>query len=141
MYTEVRRAKGLDERTPLWKNDSPMSHNLVVGKKGEDIAVTFLQSLGYKLYDRNVRLARDEIDIITFDPHDKVLVFAEVKTRSRRSLDYAPDLNLTAAKKAKLRRSARAWVAEHDYEGGYRIDLVCVVGEKVVDHYKEIEWE
>lgn len=52
-----------------------------IGKKGEDIAVNFLKSKGYKILERNYRKQYAEIDIIAVSP-ENVLVFVEVKTRT-----------------------------------------------------------
>ncbi len=112
-----------------------------VGSDGEEMAVRYLRSLGYDVRGRNLKLGRDEIDILAFDPVDGVLVFAEVKSRAKSSDDFRPDLNLDARKKIALRRAARKWVAQHAYEGGYRLDLVCIAAGQVVDHWKELSWE
>ena len=113
---------------------------MVVGRKGEEIAQQYLRALDYPIHDTNVRLGRDEIDIVAYDPIDKIMVFAEVKTRSRKSNDYRPEMNLTHAKKEKMRRAARKWIAQHDFDEGYRIDLICVADGKIVDHFREIGW-
>jgi len=109
-----------------------------VGAYGEEVALRYLRSLGYAVRAMNERVAHDEIDIIAFDPAEKSLIFAEVKTRASFDQDFPPQLNLTPAKCACLRRSARAWVADHAYEGSYRIDLLCVAAGRVVEHIKEI---
>lgn len=54
---------------------------LLLGQKGEDIAVDFLEGSGYKVLDRNFRCRNGEIDIIALD--GKSIVFVEVKTRKR----------------------------------------------------------
>jgi putative endonuclease len=113
----------------------------ILGKTGENLAADFLESLGYEIRGRNIRLSRDEIDILAFDPVDKTLVFAEVKTRKTFSREFSPHMSAGFRKCEKLRRSARRWVAEHQYNGGYRLDLVCVAGGKVIDHLKELSWE
>jgi len=113
--------------------------HMIVGRQGEEIAATYLRKLGYRIFAKNVRLRKDEIDIIAFDPGDRVIVFAEVKMRSKDG-PYHPSIDATRLKCAKLRRSARAWVRAHQYQGGYRIDLVCVIHDTVVEHVKELEW-
>jgi hypothetical protein len=30
------------------------------------------------------------------------------------------------------------WIAEHDFDDGYRLDLLCVVAGKITQHFKEI---
>jgi len=111
-----------------------------IGTEGEQIAKRYLQKLGYKIYHSNIRVHRDEIDIIAYDPADRVIVFTEVKARSQHVQDFGPELNMTDGKIKKLLRSARAWVHEHNFAGGYRVDVVFVVAGCVVDHWKELEF-
>src|SRR3989338_313823 len=108
--------------------------HFIVGRKGEDIAVRYLKSLGYKIIDRNTDVGRyKEIDIIARDLCDDVLVFVEVKTRSKQSV-FMPEMNMTRSKKDALHHAIRQWIAQKEYEGGYRLDLVCVVEGHVVQH-------
>lgn len=112
-----------------------------VGQQGEQTAIRYLMSLGYEIRGHNVRIGlRDEIDILAFDPMDAVLVFAEVKTRSRRDKDFRPELNMDKRKMKAMRRAARLWVGKHEYEGGYRIDLLSIVGGKVTGHLQQLSW-
>ena len=128
----------LDERTPLLDHRL-MNQRMIIGRRGEQIAANYLQQLGYKFYAKNVRLGRDEIDIIVYDPRDRVIVFVEVKTRSFFHPDYHPNLGMTSHKKLNLKRSAGLWVAEHDFRGGYRIDLICVADGKIINHVEQVE--
>lgn len=105
-----------------------------VGKHGEDTALTYLQSKGYKFHDRNVRLGHDEIDLIVFDPSEKSIVFAEVKTRARIDPDFPPEANLTPTKKERMRRAAKKWIDQKEYDGSWRLDLISVIGNSVTDH-------
>ncbi|NLY21383.1 MAG: YraN family protein [Tissierellia bacterium] len=61
--------------------------NKKLGDLGEDIAVKYLESKGYKIINRNYRSQVGEIDIIAFNKFD--LVFIEVKTRSSINYGYA----------------------------------------------------
>ena len=115
-----------------------MNQRQHTGRRGEDIATAYLQNAGYQLYGRNIRISRDEIDIIAFDPIDRVVVFAEVKARSTDRNGYRPEMNAPKHKRQRMLRAARRWVAQHNYQRGYRVDLVCVVGDRVVNHYREI---
>ena len=108
------------------------------GKLAEDIAEEYLRALGYKFYNRNVRIGRDEIDLVMFDPAEQVVVFVEVKSRTTPSSNYTPELNLTQSKRAKLFRSAHAWVDLCAYEGSYRIDVIYIAAGAVTGHIQEI---
>ncbi|OGG31239.1 hypothetical protein A3A63_00285 [Candidatus Gottesmanbacteria bacterium RIFCSPLOWO2_01_FULL_46_9] len=54
-------------------------HRQVLGKTGEDLAVSYLQKHGFRIIERNFKARYGEIDIVSID--SGVLVFVEVKTR------------------------------------------------------------
>lgn len=116
--------------------------HLILGELGEDVATAYIRSIGYVVRQRNVRQGRGEIDIIAWDPEDQVLVFVEVKTRTEKLREgFNPDRTAAEEKRRSLRRAVRRWVGSHNYEGGYRIDLVCVQEGKVTNHFKELSWD
>ena len=109
-----------------------------LGRYGEDVAARHLVAQGMTVLDRNWRCAAGEIDLVLRDGDD--LVVAEVKTRSSASCG-TPHEAVTAAKLARLRRLAAAWLAAHQARPrGVRIDLVAVLrparGPAVVDHVR-----
>lgn len=112
--------------------------HLAVGSSGEYEALRYLNLAGYTLLGRNVRLGRDEIDLIAYDPRDDVVVFVEVKTRSENHPDYPPSMNFTMKKRGRMLRAARAWVDKNGFEGGYRLDLICVADGQVLEHVREL---
>lgn len=116
----------------------PLANHLHTGKRGEEVAARYLHHLGFAIRQANVLLDRDEIDVVAFDPRDRLLVFVEVRTRSIVSTAFPPSSMADARKRSKLRRSALKWIAAHDYRGGYRIDLLCVHGRSVVAHFRGI---
>jgi len=115
--------------------------NADTGLKGEEIATHYFVSIGYDIRGRNVRIGRDEIDIIAHDPVDDVIVFAEVKTRSKLLDDFPPELGIDWRKKQCLIHAARTWVHRYHYDRGYRMDLVSVAEGRVTGHLKELDWE
>ncbi len=120
----------------------PKAKHLLLGLQGEELASAYLTSIGYDVRQRNIRQGRDEIDILAHDPEDDVLVFVEVKTRTQKTQEgFVPEKNATPNKRRILRRAVRRWVADHGYDGGYRIDLVCVLEGKVTNHFKELAWD
>lgn len=93
------------------------------------------------MLDRNVRVGRhDEIDLVAYDSRENVLVFVEVKARSIAADDRHPLANFTYKKRMAFQRAVRRWVAQREYEGGYRMDIICVVGGTITDHIKEVGW-
>lgn len=118
-----------------------MARHIQTGKSGERAAARFLRKRGYRILGRNVRMGKDEIDILAFDPVDKVVVFAEVKTRAFSHATYHPEMNITFQKKRKMARAARRWMSNRACLLGYRIDVLCVEGRRVVEHYVDIDTE
>ena len=57
-----------------------MALHLELGRKGESLAKTFLENAGYEILDENWTHGKAEIDLVAYK--DKVIIFAEVKTRS-----------------------------------------------------------
>jgi len=54
-------------------------NKIKAGRQGEEVATAFLQKKGYRILERNFRLAYGEVDIIAQD--GPFLVFVEVKLR------------------------------------------------------------
>ena len=81
-----------------------------LGSAGEDKAVHHLESLGYRIIDRNYRCRYGEIDVIASDAGD--LVFVEVKTRRSRSYGSASE-SVDRRKRQKLALSAQAYLQQN----------------------------
>ena len=80
------------------------------GRRGEEIACTYLRKRGYCIAERNFRCKMGEIDIVAI-AEDRVC-FTEVKARS--SLDYGmPRDAVSRSKQQKLLRSAQLWLQLH----------------------------
>ncbi len=105
-----------------------------VGRHGEEIAASYLRSKNYVILEQNARLGRYEIDIIAEDPYEKMMVFVEVKTRSHDDHRYPIRTAVDRRKRRALRKAVFRWVLRHEYDGPGRIDIVCIAGERIVDH-------
>ena len=112
----------------------------LLGRRGEELAATFLTEAGYLVVDRNWRCGQGEIDIVAVDGAETV--FVEVKTRS--SVAYGhPFEAITAQKLARLRRLAAAWCADHPGDHRrIRIDAISVIvppnGTPQIDHLARV---
>ncbi|MDH7481641.1 MAG: YraN family protein [Armatimonadota bacterium] len=99
-----------------------------LGRAGEERAIRHLESIGYKVVERNFRCSSGEIDAIAYDGSD--LVFIEVKARRGTSFGY-PSEAVDSLKQAKLIRSAEIYLADRNLgEVGARFDIVEVYFEK-----------
>jgi putative endonuclease len=97
----------------------------VLGKRGEELAVEYLERAGLRILDRNYRCAEGELDIVAAD--QRVLVVCEVKTRS--GLGYGTPIEaVTSRKMHRLRRLAVRWVACHGlFFDELRVDVIGVL--------------
>ncbi|GAB2498202.1 YraN family protein [Nocardiopsis aegyptia] len=90
--------------------DRRAKHRQALGRRGEDMAVAFLERVGLRVVDRNWQIPAGEIDIVARD--GRTLVVAEVKTRT--SVRYGhPVEAVTPTRRRRLRRLGRAWADRH----------------------------
>jgi len=116
----------------------------LLGATGEKIAVDYLVSQGYVVFDRNWRSKSGEIDIIAsekFNSQDE-LIFIEVKTRSSR--DYGDPIQaITATKYLRMYRLALEWLSENSASReSWRLDVISIVISRAqeieIDHLKRV---
>ncbi|MEP7158424.1 MAG: YraN family protein [Chloroflexota bacterium] len=94
------------------------------GTLAEDAALEYLVGLGWRLIERNVKVGRDEIDIVAVDPGPPIeLVCVEV--RSATSSDFGtPEERIGRPKVGHLYRAM--WALKSEHRLPRRVDLVVV---------------
>ncbi len=102
------------------------------GEHAENLAAAFLQGKGLQIVARNYRCRFGEIDLIALD--GKTLVFVEVRLRSSERFGGAA-ASITAAKRAKLSRAARHYLAGVARAPACRFDALLLNGRD-----NSIEW-
>lgn len=99
-----------------------------LGRAGEELAAEHLRRRGYRIVARNARTRDGELDIVARD--GGALVFVEVKTMREGTLagPERPVLAVGPRKRLRLRRLARAWLADRGGSGcaEVRFDVVGV---------------
>jgi len=111
----------------------------LLGRWGEKRCEKYLKSKGLKTLARNFSCKTGEIDLVMVDT-DGSIVFVEVKSRADESFE-PPESVITPAKKARLARTARYFLATHNIENRpFRFDVVTIVlgqtGQPKIKHYK-----
>jgi putative endonuclease len=110
-----------DHEGSTWPRDRSLHERLIaVGRRGEEIAARFLTERGARIVGRNVRVGRDEIDLLL--DIDGKRVVAEVKTATDNGSSPRPEENFDENKATRIRRAARNLDTPVQ-----RIDLVTVV--------------
>lgn len=101
-----------------------MKNNIKKGKMGENEAIKYLISQGYRIVDRNYRTKLGEIDIIAIKSN--VLVFVEVKTRTSAKYGY-PYEAVNWKKREKIYKTSLIYIKYKKMEGyQIRYDIIEV---------------
>lgn len=107
-----------------------------LGKKGEELAIEFLQKNGYKILERNWRFKKAEVDIIS--QKNDVLAVVEVKTRSSNYFGNPQDF--VNSKKIKLLVEAiNEYVTSKDLDVEVRFDIIAILKNKNTFEIEHLE--
>ena len=78
------------------------------GKRGEQVACRYLESIGHEIVERNWRHSHKEVDIISLSA-DKVLHIVEVKSKTE-PVVAEPTLSINGQKMQNLVAAARGYL-------------------------------
>ena len=114
-----------------------MAKHLELGRRGESMAKAHLESAGYEILDENWTHGKAEVDIIAYK--DKVIIFAEVKTRTGNAFGEPEDF-VDARKQRLLVEAADEYIYLMEHEGEVRFDIISILFDKTVNYtLKHIE--
>lgn len=113
-----------------------MAEHNQLGKKGEQLAVNFLEENGYAILERNFRFLKAEVDIIA--QKEDVVCAVEVKTRS--TSDFGNPQDFVKPKQIKnLVTAMDHYVTERDLDFEVRFDIVGIVKNKLGTRIEHLE--
>jgi putative endonuclease len=102
------------------------AHN-ELGKKGEAMAIAFLEKKGYVILEKNYRYQKAEVDIIA--KKNNILSVVEVKMRSSNYFGNPQDF--VNRKKIKLLVTAiDYYIQERDLDVEVRFDIIAILQNK-----------
>ncbi len=102
------------------------SPSQVFGRSAEDLTEQMLRKKGYRILERNLRIAGGELDLIADD--QGTLVFIEVKARRGNQFGGAP-YAITTRKKQQIIKLALCYLSQHGLTNKQcRFDVILVVG-------------
>ena len=104
-----------------------MKHNQNIGKKGEALAVAFLEEKEFTVIAINWRYKRCEVDIIA--SKDNLLHFLEVKTRTSGKYGH-PEESVTTQKMNNLKTAAEEFQHLHPEWKYIQFDVLAITLEK-----------
>ncbi|MBP2323772.1 putative endonuclease [Kibdelosporangium banguiense] len=110
-----------------------------LGRRGEDLAVRYLQQTGLVVLDRNWRCRDGELDLILTD--GARLVVCEVKTRAGTGFGL-PAEAVDEAKAKRIRRLTHTWLSQYRIPWcELRFDIIAIVwppgGQPRIQHLKD----
>ena len=114
-----------------------MSKHLEIGKKGEQIAIAYLEKKGYTILQANYRVRFMELDIIAVD--NEVLVIVEVKTRQSTYL-AGPEDTVSRSKQKRLIKAANSFIVDFDIDLETRFDIISIIlnnNQTKIDHIED----
>lgn len=95
------------------------------GLEAEEAAVLHLESRGYSILARNLRVGRNEIDILAVDPESRTVVIVEVKSRVGSS--HRPEERVDIAKQRAICSVAERLSTRRELHGAtFRFDVIAV---------------
>ncbi len=99
--------------------------NLLLGKTGEETAVSLLKENGYKILARNFKTKIGEIDIIARDKD--TISFVEVKTRHSDKFGL-PQEAISSSKQRQISKAALAYLKDNNLlNKKARFDVISVI--------------
>jgi len=101
--------------------------NKIFGKKGEEIALEFLEKKGYKIVEKNWYYHHKEIDIIALDNDELVIV--EVKMRKTNYFGEPYEF-VDKKKQMYLIEAANGYLIENNLDLPVRFDVISIVMQK-----------
>jgi len=113
-----------------------MAQHNDLGKKGEQLAVDFLQKKGYAILERNFRHQKAEVDIIA--RKEGVICAVEVKTRSTPEFGNPQDF----VKPKQIQQLVKAmdfYITNNDLEVELRFDIVAIIKNKLGTRIEHLE--
>ena len=117
------------------------------GTAAEDEAVAYVEGLGWRVLARNVKVGRDEIDVVAVDPGAPAFLVC-VEVRSLRTTAFgAPEERVDRRKVGRLYRALAGLGAALVSDEGFnrlprRVDLVIVdrrSGRTEIRHLRSLE--
>ena len=108
--------------------------NQETGRSGENMAVNYMVSLGFRVLHQNYRYRRGEIDLIV--EKNGLLVFVEVKYRKGIQYGY-PEEFVSPNQQQSIIQTADQYIHENNWQGNIRFDIIAINGDMEVKHFED----
>lgn len=110
--------------------------NRSIGFKGEEASKEFYENLGFEILETNYRYKRAEIDFIALSEDEQLLVFVEVKNRSRKDFGEAETF-VSDAQQDRIKTAAEEYIFGINWKKDIRFDIACVDAKGNVEVFED----
>lgn len=118
-----------------------MARHNDLGRKGELLAKTHLESTGYEILDENWTHGKLEVDLIAYK--DRVIIFTEVKARTGNAFGEPEDF-VDNRKQKLLAEAADEYIYLMNHQGEIRFDIISVLFDRkdnyILKHIEDAFW-
>ena len=119
------RGRSSPSSTPLAPSNQTTTTS--IGRAAEQRVADALRARGCRIVGCNVRVGRDELDVVAIEGETHVIVEVRVRTNTSRGNAFE---SIGPRKQARLRRAAERYFAVHGAKA-IRIDVAAVNGEEI----------
>ena len=125
MIIELKESKIYFNDIHLFKLKMDQTQKQALGRKGESLVCKFLEQNGHRIIQKNYRIKRSEIDIISLE--NNTLVVTEVKSFYARPLG-AVEMRVNRKKQQKIIQGVYGFLDENPKYMGHdvRLDVIIV---------------
>ena len=88
------------------------------------------------MLEKNYRYKRAEIDLIVLTPSEKMLVFVEVKNRSRRDFGEAESF-VSEAQQHRIKEAAEDYIFGINWKKDIRFDIVSIDSSNKIEVFED----
>ncbi len=123
------------------RNDAAQENRRALGNREEASAVSFLESKGCRILERNFRSRSGEIDVIFYDSDGETLCFGEVKYRNNLNNGY-PEEAVNLKKQRIICRVSDVYRAKNglDESLSYRFDVIAIMPDSITWHKNAFQY-
>lgn len=111
-----------------------------IGKQGEIFALAYLQRLGWRRVETNLKLGSDELDVLVVSPDEQTMAIVEVRTTEDPC--KSPERTITARKRACMLRVAKKLQSvARKHRCTLRVDVIAVTlpsDKPSITHYEGV---
>lgn len=114
-----------------------MARHNDLGRKGEEVAISYLLEKGYAIHHKNWTHEKFEIDIIASD--EEYIIFVEVKTRTSSQWGN-PEEAVSDRKIKRIIEAADFYLKEYNIEKPARFDIIAIISNGTnidIEHFED----